>query len=63
MAFAERSAARQIACTRRLIDESKRAMRAIKEQCQVMQRRIELSRELLRAPVQPALALPVTRRR
>jgi hypothetical protein len=52
---AQQSAARQVASTRRLIDESKRTIRAIREHCEAMQRHIERSRALVRGQLQPAL--------
>ena len=48
------SAVRQVAYTRRLIDESKRTIRAIQEHCERMQRQVANSRALLQAAVQPA---------
>jgi hypothetical protein len=62
IAAAQLSAARLVLSTRRLIDESRRTIRALQEQCERIQRHVEASRALLRGHEDPAL-VPVTTRR
>ena len=57
------SAVRQNACSRQMIEESKRMFRAIQEHCERMQRQLAESRALLRGIVQPALVSRTTRSR
>jgi hypothetical protein len=60
IAAARLSAVRQIACSRQMIEESKRMLRAIQEHCERMQQQLAESRALLRGVVQPALVSRAT---
>lgn len=63
IAVLRRSAVRQVAYSRQMIEESKRMFRAIQEHCERMQRQLAESRAQLRGVVQPALVSRTTRSR
>jgi hypothetical protein len=60
IAVLRRSAVRQIAYSRQMIEESKRMFRVIQAHCERMQRQLAESRALLQGVVQPALVSRTT---